>query len=152
MSLEWCSVTATRARGWPKGYLNGSFLNPIFAVLSLFHHPNHWIFAFQISWGTPAWSAAAVRTIFRAKIASCSWKYYKIGKISKLPSYTVSTKIQKCQPTTAKYHPTPLKMVIFAIKCVPGSSYRLKLVIYPCKNWFLGFFQKIAMFAHFRHF
>ena len=74
MSLEWCSVTATRARGWPQGYLNGSFSNPIFAVLSLFHHLNHWIFAFQISWGTRAWSAAAVRTIFRAKITSCSWK------------------------------------------------------------------------------
>ena len=35
MSLEWCSVTATRARGWPQGYLNGSFSNPIFAVLSI---------------------------------------------------------------------------------------------------------------------
>ena len=74
MSLEWCSLTATQARGWPQGYLNGSFSNPIFAVLSLFHHLNHWIFAFQISWGTRAWSAAAVRMIFRAKITSCSWK------------------------------------------------------------------------------
>ena len=40
----------------------------------------------------------------------------------------------------------------FTIKCVSGSSYRLKLVIHSCKNWFLGFFQKITIFAHFRFF